>query len=198
MTQEAVIFGVLGDEADVPPQIIDEVRGAGIPFFRSPERGLRALARIPPMAGRSPRVHPPAAARVAAPALPAGGLLPELAAKPVSRHSAFRCPRRAGARSRAAQAVAAAVGYPVALKLQSRQLAHKSDIGGVILGVTAQDLPAAWCKLDALARDRGLVLERRPGRGDGAAWLETSSARAAIPTGGRSWWSGSAASGPKP
>ena len=40
------ILGLLGDEVNVPASIISDARAAGIPFFRSPERALRALARL--------------------------------------------------------------------------------------------------------------------------------------------------------
>lgn len=48
----------------------------------------------------------------------------------------IRCPRAVVARSpKAAQAAAESLGFPVAVKLVSEQLTHKSDLGGVRLGL---------------------------------------------------------------
>ena len=71
--------------------------------------------------------------------------------------------------------IAARIGYPVALKAQAEALAHKSDAGGVALGVTdAAALEAAWRAMHAriAAARPGLAARRRAGRGDGAAGLE--------------------------
>ena len=45
-SSKPAILGLLGDEVDVPASIISDARAAGIPFFRSPERALRAMARL--------------------------------------------------------------------------------------------------------------------------------------------------------
>src|SRR6266481_4139322 len=62
------ILGLLGDEVALPPGTVESVRAAGIPLFRSPERGLRALARVTAHAQAAARLRtsPPA---MAAPAL---------------------------------------------------------------------------------------------------------------------------------
>jgi acyl-CoA synthetase (NDP forming) len=53
-----------------------------------------------------------------------------------------------------------AIGYPLAAKLQSPEAAHKSDIGGVILNIADEkQLEAAFAKLQAIARERGLALD---------------------------------------
>jgi acetate---CoA ligase (ADP-forming) len=58
--------------------------------------------------------------------------------------------------------VAARVRYPVVLKAQSPELAHKTDIGGVILGVADDEgLASAWDRLHRHIADArpGLVLD---------------------------------------
>ncbi len=147
-----VIFGLLGDEVEVPRAVVAEARGAGIAFFRSPERGLRALARITAHGralARKRMSPPPLAADRLAP-----GILPEHLSK--AELAAWGIPVPKGILAQdtaAAQAAAEAIGYPVALKLQSRHLPHKSDVGGVALGIaTARQLGAAWRKLDRVAR----------------------------------------------
>ena len=62
------------------------------------------------------------------------------------------------------QAVAAArgLGWPVALKLSSQRLAHKTEAGGVRLGIRGEaELEEAWASLCAAAAALGL----RPGEG---------------------------------
>jgi acetate---CoA ligase (ADP-forming) len=160
-SQKPVIFGLLGDEAEIPQQLIDEARGAGVPFFRSPERGLRALARITAhgraAAAARRRPQPP---QMTPPALPGRGVLPEHASKSYLAALGIPVPRGQLARDlAAAQEAASAIGFPVALKLQSPALPHKSDIGGVALGVSARGLASAWRKLEAIARRRKIALD---------------------------------------
>jgi acyl-CoA synthetase (NDP forming) len=53
-------------------------------------------------------------------------------------------PRQAfGTPKEYAAEVAGALGYPVVLKVLSPDIAHKSDVGGVKVGVPAADIPAA-------------------------------------------------------
>jgi acyl-CoA synthetase (NDP forming) len=155
------IFGMLGDDAEVPPQLIAEARDAGVPFFRSPERALRALARVTAYAraADAAQLRPPPL-DIAAPPLPARGTLTEHASKTYLAALGIPVPRGELARDlAAAQAAAAAIGFPVALKLQSPALTHKSDIGGVALNVTARGLPKTWRKLEAIARRRKIALD---------------------------------------
>jgi acyl-CoA synthetase (NDP forming) len=159
--RKPVIFGLLGDEAEVPPQLIDEARSAGVPFFRSPERALRALACVTAhgraAAAASIRKAPQ---DLTAPPLPARGALAEHQSKAYLAALGIPVPRGGLARDvAAAQQTAASIGFPVALKLQAATLAHKSDIGGVALGVTQRGLQAAWRKLDSIARRRKITLD---------------------------------------
>lgn len=160
-TTKPVIFGMLGDEAEVPPQLIAESREAGIPFFRSPERGLRALARITAYGRAVARAKSRApAVALKTPPLPAGTVLPEHASKSYLAACGIAVPRGRLARTLdEARDVAASAGFPVALKLQSADLSHKSDIGGVILGVAEAGVPEAWRKLEGLAQERSLPLD---------------------------------------
>jgi acyl-CoA synthetase (NDP forming) len=154
-----VVFAMLGDDADVPAEIISGFRQLDIPFFRSPERALRALGRISHIGEPSPGA-PPAAA-------PAerlrSGTVPEYLAKRLLSDFGFPVPRGELARdSDAANAIASRIGFPVALKAQSAALPHKSDAGGVVLGLRdTAELAAGWTKLrDDVARSRpGLALD---------------------------------------
>jgi acyl-CoA synthetase (NDP forming) len=152
------ILGLLGDEVALPPGAAETVRAAGIPLFRSPERGLRALARVTARARAMARRRTGSAA-IAAPPLPGTGVLPEHLAK--SYLAGLRIPVPNGAMAHdvaTAQAAAAQIGYPVALKLQAAAMPHKSDAGGVVLDVgDPAALAAAWRRMHQS------VLEHHPG-----------------------------------
>jgi acyl-CoA synthetase (NDP forming) len=67
------------------------------------------------------------------------------------------------------------VGYPVVLKAQSADLSHKSDAGGVVLGLAdAEALKEGWQRLaDNIAKHRpGLILDGVLIEGMGARGLE--------------------------
>jgi acyl-CoA synthetase (NDP forming) len=140
------------DEGALPAEFIPAIRGAGLPFFRSPERALRAMARVTAL-GRAR-----AAAGISAPPiklsaakLPGKGALAEYQGKDFLVALGFRTPRGALVRDVVeAKNLAARLGYPVALKAQSAALPHKSEAGGVILGLAdATALAQGWEKLNA-------------------------------------------------
>jgi acyl-CoA synthetase (NDP forming) len=91
-------------------------------------------------------------------------LLDEAASKELLRAYGIRTPReRVAAGLEEALQAAAAIGYPVVLKLVAADVQHKSDIGGVILGIKdAAGLRAAHERLaDNFARARaGAGLDR--------------------------------------
>jgi acyl-CoA synthetase (NDP forming) len=142
-----VVFAMMGEESEVAPEIITALRNLGVPFFRSPERALRALAQLAGL--RAPTALPvpsvPAGARLAS------GVIPEYAAKKILAEAGIPVPHAELAKDlNDAQRAAAQIGYPVVLKAQSADLSHKSDVGGVALGITDDSsLAAAWRKLHA-------------------------------------------------
>src|SRR5580704_3865825 len=76
--RKPVLFAMLGEDCEVAPAIIAKLRSLDVPFFRSPERALRALARLAGLGPPQPRssVHP----AVADERLPTG-VIPEHMAK---------------------------------------------------------------------------------------------------------------------
>jgi acetyltransferase len=84
--------------------------------------------------------------------------LNEVESKALLRAYGIRGPREDIARSEAeAVAIAARIGYPVVAKAVSATLAHKSDVGGVVLGLTsAKEVRAAYRRIaEKLARRFG-------------------------------------------
>lgn len=147
-------------DAEILPEVFRECADAGIPFFRSPERAFRALRRVTTYGEFLKR--PVRAARALPPPveLGAGGIVPEYRAKAILAAAGIAAPRGIlAADLEAAQRAATELGFPVALKMQSAALAHKSDAGALALNVTgAQQLAAAWERIHANVRAaRGAV-----------------------------------------
>ncbi len=159
--QKPVLFAMLGEDVPVPAETIDELRALAVPFFRSPERALRALARVTQFAASRPTA-PSAPAPTPSKTLPAGTLA-EYRAKQVLFDAGIATPKGMFVTDpAAAKAAARQIGYPVALKAQATALAHKSDAGGVVLNLRDDAaLIAGWDKLHAdVAKARpGLALD---------------------------------------
>ncbi len=138
------------------------LRDAGIPVFDLPESGARALAAMTRVGGRRRRWEetPPVLAgcdRATATAIldeaAAGGraYLPQAAAYRLLAAYGLRTPPAADTRT-LAETVAAAkeLGYPAVLKVEREDVVHKSDAGGVSLGLADEAaLRAAYDDLAA-------------------------------------------------
>jgi len=159
-----VVVLMLGGDSPLPEDAYDITREAGVPFFRSAGRALAAIGQMTrygnllKYADRAMTV----ALRAIRP-LPRPGLLPEYLGKSWLAQTGVPIPAGALAKNiDNALAVACGIGYPVVLKAQSADLPHKSDAGGVIIGIhDPAALRAAWDKMTAdLARAcPGLVLD---------------------------------------
>lgn len=162
--QKPAAFATIGGDA-APVEFLAEFAGHDVVLLRSPERALRALARLTRygVALRRWRERAHCAEPPAVVALPDCGILAEHRGKACLAALGIAVPPGALATSAAAAAaIAAEIGYPVALKAQARELPHKSEAGGVILGVADADaLHQAWNALHkAVAAARpGLQLD---------------------------------------
>jgi acetate---CoA ligase (ADP-forming) len=149
-TRPAILAPLVYD-APIPEEAFREAAAAGIAFFRSPERALRALAPVTRYAAR--RAQPARPHRQLPPPLPVStsGVVPEYRAKAMLAAAGIAFPRGAFVTGPEEAALAAAeIGYPVALKLQSAELAHKTDAGALALGIAGgAELDAAWLRLHA-------------------------------------------------
>ena len=80
--------------------------------------------------------------------------LPEAQAKAALAAFGLRIPRSRSATRDQVSAVAAELGFPVVVKVAAAHLAHKSDVGGVVLSVrTAAEASAAAERLSALTKN---------------------------------------------
>ena len=170
------------------PSAVDQaaaarLRAAGVPVLEGTRTGLLALRHLLDHAGRPspPPVREPARAPWQDP-LPAGG--PELFG--LLREYGIPAVRTEAAASRdAALAAAGAIGYPVVVKTDEPGIAHKSDVGGVRLGLAGPaEAGAAYDDLAARLGPRVVVCETAPPGTELALGIVTRS-RARSPPGGR-------------
>lgn len=142
-----VMVVVMGGESPLPPEIAATARQAGLPFFRSPEQAMRALANLARSADHRAAADRRRLAEVPVPPpLPGVGTLAEYQGKAWLRVAGFAVPAGGLARTiEDACGIAADIGYPVVLKAQAASLTHKSDVGGVMVGLADEAaLRAGW------------------------------------------------------
>ena len=135
------------------PQALAMLSRAGVPNFRTPEACADAIAAA--LSRQAPR---PLATRTAAPAANSGPILDELAAGALlDRLGIARAPSVA-LEVEIARAPPLPFAYPVAVKVLCAEIAHKTDVGGVALGVADGD-----ALLAAIRKIAATVAERSPG-----------------------------------
>ena len=124
-----------------PPALVDGYEADGWTVFEDPTRAVNAIAAM----GRLGDAFAPNGATgpipsSAAVALPDSSPDEAGAKRLLAAAGIASCPERACADADAAVTAADGFGYPVVLKILSPDIVHKTEIGGVLLGVTG---PAA-------------------------------------------------------
>jgi acyl-CoA synthetase (NDP forming) len=145
------------------PAAVTLLAGAGIPAYTSMincAKALRALADYADFQRRwrgriePERTPPPSAAEVARRLRAAGSVLCEYEAKELL--AAYGVPRsreELASSGEGAAAAAGRLGYPVALKVQSPDIVHKTEAGAVALAIaTKADLRRAYRRVLSSAR----------------------------------------------
>lgn len=152
-TAKPVALVYMGDESPIAEDCRALLREHGVPFFRSPDRALRAMAQVAGHGRLLAAPRPPAPEIAAAPPS-AGGTLAEYRGKAYLATLGVPVPPSGLARSLTeARAIAERLGYPVVLKAQSAELPHKTEAGGVIAGIDGPAaLDQAWSRLDENVR----------------------------------------------
>ena len=140
-----VLVTVMGDAISL--QAANLFRQARIPEYRFPERAVSALRVLAERAEMLAVPVDPAtaltgiqeakAAKILAKAVAGeGGFIdPHLAAEAVAAYGVSLPVEETARSAEEAEAAAQRIGFPVALKILSADLPHKSDIGGVLLGL---------------------------------------------------------------
>jgi acetate---CoA ligase (ADP-forming) len=143
-----VIFAGLDEGALIAPDYASRLRALNVPYFPTADRAFRAIGRLTDASRRDAsfsKEEPIAAV------LPHGGVIAEHEAKALLAAHGIPFPNGGVAASLdQAKSIAAATGYPVVLKAQAQALSHKSDAGGVILGLKDElELIEGWERLHA-------------------------------------------------
>lgn len=158
-------FGLTADA-----ELAARLAAADVPVIKGSRNGLRAARHLfahRDFAARARVAAPPAPAGTAQfwrPRMAGGVMLTEEQALALLADYGIPTPPRVAADSRAATLQAAAeIGYPVALKTANPGIPHKSDAGGVRLGMTGADvLGAAYDEMAASLGPAVLVAEMAP------------------------------------
>lgn len=138
------------------PDYARDLEAAGVPVYEEATHATRAIAALAGFARsfrerRGPRPAVPGAA--ADPPLPAGPVNELAALEAVAAAGVPAAPARRARTAAEAGEAAAALGFPVVLKVLSADIAHKSDVGGVRLGVADRaGAEAAFEEVVAAAR----------------------------------------------
>jgi acyl-CoA synthetase (NDP forming) len=141
-----IIFIGLDEGAWINPDYIARLRELGIPFFPTPERAFRAVARLSAICRMPSTLDEPPSMTVSQ--VPPRALT-EYESKNILRSVGLPVPAGELALSvRDAKLIAEQIGYPVVLKAQSASLPHKTDAGGVVLSLRNQEeLEHGWEQL---------------------------------------------------
>ncbi|MBI1776140.1 MAG: acetate--CoA ligase family protein [Proteobacteria bacterium] len=139
------------------PEIVREYEAEGFLAFEDPSRGVAAIAALVAFgrafaAGKG--APPPALPTSALPA-PTGPTGESEAKRVLASVGIPVVEERVATSAAAAVAAAEALGYPVALKIASADIPHKTEIGGVLLGLgTAAEVESGFGTLRERAASR--------------------------------------------
>lgn len=156
-----------------------------LPVLHEVDKSLKALRRVGEWSAaslrdataRAPASPPPEAAQILARAAPSASgyrTLSEADSKALLAIYGIAAPKEAFASNAdAAIAAAGAIGYPVVLKLVSADVQHKTDVGGVLIGVADEaGVRAGFEKIRAALAAKapnaafdGVLVARQIGRG---------------------------------
>lgn len=118
-----------------PPEHVRELEGQGWICHEDPSRAVYAIAAMSKFGGAfaaGPRLSPPVVADVTLPAV----MPSEVEAKRLLASAGIASvPEQGCASAEEATAAAERLGFPVVMKVLSPDILHKSEIGGVLLGV---------------------------------------------------------------
>ena len=144
------------------PESVAAQEAAGFPFLQALEPTLRAMNALWFFAKRQGRL--PATPKPA----PASDLCPATLEATLARYGITLPRSRAVATAAEAETAAEAIGYPVALKIRSPDILHKTEAGGVMLDLRSRQevrdaaaaLMAAARAAHADARIEGLLVQK--------------------------------------
>lgn len=136
------------------PEVDEQLAAMGIPVFGDPTRAVAALAGAARLLALRRQLYPVPAASLASPT-PLGDVSTEALAKQVLGAAGLPVLRELlCANADAAAAAATELGFPLVAKIASPDILHKTEIGGVLLGLQDEAaVRAAFATLMQRARD---------------------------------------------
>jgi acyl-CoA synthetase (NDP forming) len=149
-------------------QVASALRAAGVPVLEGTRSGLLALGHLLSRADRSPQLADPptmvAERRDRWLARLAGGALSAAESLTLLRDYGIESPRTLRVTNRSELAAAATeLSFPVVLKTDAHGVAHKTEVGGVVLGLVDETvLVAAYVELSGRLGPDALVAETAP------------------------------------
>jgi acetyltransferase len=160
----------------VDPEILLPLRAAGVPLMEGAECATLTIQKLAEyyefQKNSSTQTTTPTFERLDKKL--SSGIMPAEAAFQLFEHFGIPTAPILFARSAAAAALAAEhVGFPVVLKIESPDITHKSDVGGVALGLAnAGDVRAAYERMHSQVAERaptakiaGVIVQRMAGAG---------------------------------
>lgn len=165
-TKKPVALTFLGDNVPLSDEFMADIAQSGVPFFRSPERALRAFSHLM-QTRRATGLHIDNLQQAAPRNEPR--FIAEYLGKEVLREASIPTPDGLLATDlESAKQIAEKIGYPVVIKIQAAEIAHKSDMGGVHVNLKAEaDLTKAWQEIEAAvsahapeAKIDGMLIEK--------------------------------------
>jgi len=145
-----IVLAMMGDGSSLIEEFSVIIRESGIALSRSPERSLRAVARVTEYGRMFAASESMARSRPVRPLPPVEhGTMPEYAAKQYLAGIGIKIPEGELAQDvEGATRIATRIGYPVVLKAQHARIEHKTEIGGVAVGIANEaDLRRSWARV---------------------------------------------------
>jgi acetyltransferase len=147
--KKPVVAAVMGER--LIQEAVEHFRAAHVPEYRFPERAASALAILVQRAewlGRSrsqPREYIEVECAAASELLAgkSGLIAPAVLSRLLTCYGIEVPAEEVASGPDEAAALASQIGFPVALKLLSRDISHKSDVGGVLLQIDSAEAAAA-------------------------------------------------------
>ena len=170
----ACFSSIVGGPVD--PEILQPLRAAGVPLMEGAEcatASVRYLAEYFEFQRNRPSRAPAPAPRSAERKLPAGILPAQQAFRLFEEFAIPVVPMKLARTAEEAAATAEMMGFPVALKIESATITHKSDVGGVALHLAdAKAVHEAYGNMVSQVGRRvpdakidGVVVQRMAGEG---------------------------------
>lgn len=146
-----LVLAILGDASPLSPEFMAVVLKNNVVLSRSSDRTMRAIGKVIDYGKRSAALAERKSTPVGSVSIPelGQGAQPEWLGKKVLAALGLHVPAGELARNAdAAVQIADRIGYPVAMKAQAAKLEHKTEAGGVMLGLASpNEVRAAWTTL---------------------------------------------------